>query len=85
MSPVATLDVTRAASLWYPVMLAAETRKISEAKAAELLGVELEEYRRVRRQAIIAILELIEDSPSPIISLPKVIKDKPKILTTNRK
>lgn len=36
-----TLIVSRAASLWYPIMLAQERGEISEAKGAELLGMNL--------------------------------------------
>jgi hypothetical protein len=36
-----TLHVARAASLWYPVMLAQERGEISESKGAELLGMSL--------------------------------------------
>jgi len=79
MKRITSLGVTRAASLWYPIMLAQQAGNISESKAAELLGVGLEEYRRVQHQAILAVMDLIEDLPSPIVSLWQVIKDKPEI------
>ena len=36
-----TITITNAAALWYPVMLAQERGESSEAKAAELLGMDI--------------------------------------------
>lgn len=77
MNRITSLGITRASSFWYPVMLAQTSDEISESKAAELLGIGLEEYRRARHQAIRAVLELIENLPSPMVSLWEVIKNKP--------
>lgn len=77
MNRISSLGITRAASYWYPTMLAQEAGEISESKAAELLGVGLEEYRMVKWKAIEAVLRLINTLPSPFVSLMEVIKNKP--------
>lgn len=71
------LGVTRAASLWYPVMLAQERGEISEAKAAELLGMHLIDYRCRREDAIQAVMQLVTNLPSPLTSLLEAIAARP--------
>ena len=53
---ITSLGVTRAASYWYPTMLAEAAGNISESKAAELLGMNIEEYQQRRYDAIQAVL-----------------------------
>lgn len=52
---ITTLNITLASSYWYPTMLAQEAGEISESKAAKLLGTNIEEYRRVKWQAVVVI------------------------------
>jgi len=77
MNRITSLGITRASSFWYPIMVAQEAGKLSESKAAELLGIGFEEYRTAKHQAIRAVLELIDNLPSPMVSLWEVIKSKP--------
>ena len=52
MAEITSLGITRAASYWYPTMLAQEAGEISESKAAELLGMGVVEYRNRKSEAI---------------------------------
>jgi len=74
-----TLIVSRAASLWYPIMLAQERGEISEAKGAELLGMNLLQYREHKDTAIQAVVRLVSELPSPLISLVEAIAAKPEL------
>lgn len=69
--------VLRAASLWYPIMLAQERGELSEAKAAELLGVSVLDYRERKEQAISAVTNLVKSLPSPLLSLLDALREKP--------
>lgn len=71
---ITSLGITRAASYWYPTMLAQEAGELSESKAAELLGMGIEEYRTRKYDAIQAVITLIHSLPSPIVSLYQVLK-----------
>ena len=77
MNKITSLGITRAASFWYPTMLTQEAGEISESKAAELLGMGLIEYRTAKDNAIRAVLGLIEDLPSPLVSIAQVIQKNP--------
>lgn len=72
-----SLSLTKGASLWYPIMLAQERGEISESKAAELLGMNLMDYREKKEQAITAVLQLVSELPSPLTSLLEAIQAKP--------
>ena len=74
---ITSLGITRAASYWYPTMLAEAAGDISEDKAAELLGLTINEYRKRRYDAIQAVLRMIEALPSPLVSLVDVMKCAP--------
>jgi len=74
---ISSLGITRAASYWYPTMLAEAAGEIGEAKAAELLGMNLEEYRNRRYDAIQAVLQLIENLPSPLVSIIQAVDRQP--------
>lgn len=74
---ISSLGITRAASYWYPTMLAEAAGEIGESKAAELLGLNLEEYRQRRYDAIQAVLQLIENLPSPLVSIIQVVDRQP--------
>lgn len=76
-----TLNVQRAASFWYPVMLTQEAGKISEAKAAELLGLNLTAYRGHKELAIKAVMALAHISTSPLLSVVEIMKAKPELFT----
>lgn len=78
---ISTQLVQRAASLWYPVMLAEEADRISVSKAAELLGMTIDQYA-MRKQAAIEVIEtLVKSLPSPLTSLLDVMTEKPELLT----
>lgn len=77
-----SLGVSRAASLWYPVMLAQERGKISEAKGAELLGMSILEYREAKENAIQAVMQLVKLLPSPLLSLLDGLREKPELFET---
>lgn len=77
MNKITSLGITRAASFWYPTMLTQEAGEISESKAAELLGMNIEEYREKKQNAIEAVICLINALPSPFVSIMEVIKNKP--------
>lgn len=75
-----TMCILRAASLWYPIMLTQMQGHLSEAKAAQLLGLNIDEYRDVKQAAIDAVLLLVKSLPSPLNSLLDVIRDRPELL-----
>lgn len=77
---ITSLGITRAASFWYPTMLAQAEGELSESRAAELLGLNLLEYRRAKFNAIQAVQQFIENLPSPLVSLMQVVREKPEIL-----
>ena len=81
---ITSLGITRAASFWFPVMITQEAGEISESKAAELLGIGLEEYRKEKHATIRAVLDLIENLPSPLVSLWEVIKNKPEFFNNDK-
>ena len=74
---ITSLGITRAASYWYPTMLAEAAGEIGESKAAELLGLNLEEYRQRRHDAIEAVKQLIENLPSPLVSIIQIVDHQP--------
>ncbi len=74
---ISSLGITRAASYWYPTMLAEAAGEISESKAAELLGMSIVEYRNRRYDAIQAVLQLIENLPSPLVSIIQIVDHQP--------
>lgn len=75
---ISTLELSRLASLVYPILLAQEAGEISEAKAAELLGMDIVTMRETKWKAIKAVTEMIESLPSPLILLLEGTKEKPK-------
>jgi len=77
-----SLGITRAASYWYPTMLAEAAGEIGESKAAELLGMSIVEYRNRRYDAIEAVKQLIENLPSPLVSLLDVVKHQPEFFNS---
>lgn len=76
---ISTLLVQHAASLWYPIMLAQVSEEISVAKAAELLGMTIEDYYEHRQRAIRAVMRLVNELPSGLSSLLDVMKDRPEL------
>lgn len=74
-----SLGVSRAASLWYPIMLAQERGEISESKGAELLGMNALDYREHKENAIQAVMRLINELPSPLTSLVEAIAARPEL------
>lgn len=76
-----TITITKAAAIWYPIMLAQERGEISEAKAAELLSMNIVQYRDHRESAIQAVMAFIENLPSPIRSIAEIIAHRPDLFT----
>lgn len=72
-----SLQIANGASLWYPIMLAQESGEISEAKAAELLGMNLIEYRTHKENAILVVIRLTKELKSPLCSLLDAIVARP--------
>lgn len=79
---ISTLSVTHAASLWYPIMLAQEAEEISESKAAELLALNVVEYRVRKNAAIAAVVRLVESLPSPLTSLVDILTAQQQLSTS---
>lgn len=74
---MSTLNVQRAASFYHPVMLAQESGEISEAKAAELLGLDVMTYREHKQQVIMQVMKLVEVSLFPLRSVLDIMKARP--------
>lgn len=81
MMQISGIGIVRAASLWYPVMLAQERGEISEAKGAELLGLNIVDYRDQREKAIQAVMRLVNDLPSPLTSLVEALSARTELLS----
>lgn len=82
MGKITSLGITRAASYWYPTMLAEAAGEINENKAAELLGMGINDYRMRRYEAIKAVMTLIEQLPSPFVSIMEIIKNQPEFFNS---
>jgi hypothetical protein len=78
---MSSVDLFRVAQLIYPIMLAQEAGEISEAKAAELIGLDVATYRERKHQAIAAVMGMLAELPSPLILLLEGTKGLPKSLT----
>lgn len=78
MPKISTLDITKAASLWYPAMLTQEMGEINESKAAELLGLNILDYRDAKHKAVRAIMYLVNNLPSGLQSLIDIIQNEQK-------
>ena len=72
-----SLDLCKLGAMVYPIMLAQEAGEISEAKGAELIGVDIVTYREQKSAAIKAIVQMLEQLPSPLILLLEGTKVKP--------
>jgi hypothetical protein len=66
---MSSVQLCRAAALVYPIMLAQQAGEISESKAAELLNLDIESCRSQKNAAVKAIVELVEQLPSPLTLL----------------
>jgi hypothetical protein len=64
-----TFDIIQVGALIYPIMLTQEVGEISEAKASELLGLKIENYREIKSAAVHSIMGMIQSLPSPIVLL----------------
>lgn len=69
LTGLSSLDLCRAGALVYPVMLCEAEGEISESKAAELLGMRVEDYRGVKAKAVQAVLDFCVALPSPVLVL----------------
>ena len=74
-----SLDVVRAGSCWYPVMLAQERGAMSEAKAAQLLGMDLKSYQDHRENTIQAVIRLASELTFPLASILEAIAERPEL------
>ena len=59
--------VIKAGSIVVPFMLAQELGVMSESKACELLGCNIEEYREHKYKIVEAVQKLLEDMPCDIM------------------
>ena len=75
------LNVIKVAELYYPIMLTQTVGEISESKACELLGMNVEKYRETKEAVIKSVLALIHSLPSPLILLLDTIPDRQKSST----
>jgi hypothetical protein len=74
---MSSLQLSKMGSLVYPIMLTQEAGQISEAKAGELLGLDIVTYREQKAKAISAILTMLDELPSPLILLLGDMKGRP--------
>jgi hypothetical protein len=74
---MSSVQLCRLGSMVYPIMLTQEAGQISEAKAAELIGLDIVTYREQKAKAIQAILTMLEELPSPLILLLADMKGRP--------
>jgi hypothetical protein len=66
---MSSLELCKLGSLVYPIMLTQEAGELTEAKAAELIGLDIVSYREAKAKAIQSILGMVESLPSPLILL----------------
>lgn len=64
-----TVILSTVADLWYPVIVTQLAGEISEAKACELLGMNVNEYREIKTRITAAVLMLLDSLPSPLVLL----------------
>lgn len=76
------MSLCQVGALIYPIMLTQEAGEISEAKAAELLALDVVSYREKKAEAIGAVLGMVEKLPSPLILLLDATKAKLSSLTS---
>lgn len=74
---LSSLELCRMGSLVYPIMLTQEAGEISEAKAAEMLGLDIVTYREEKQKAVKAVLGLVSELPSPLSLLMAAMREKP--------
>jgi len=74
---LSSLELCRMGSLVYPIMLTQEAGEISEAKAAEMLGLDIVSYREEKQKAIKVVLGLVNELPSPLSLLMAAMREKP--------
>jgi hydroxyethylthiazole kinase-like sugar kinase family protein len=73
-----SLSLFKLGQVVYPIMLTQEAGEISESRAAELLGLNIETYRQKKQETVKAIVEMATSLPSPLILLLEGTKEKPK-------
>jgi hypothetical protein len=71
-----TLQLVKIGELFYPIILTQEKGEISEAKACELLGMRIEDYRDLKYRIVKSVLDLLDSLPSPLTSLLEGMKEK---------
>jgi len=75
---MSSLQLTQVATLWHPIMLTEASGEITEAKAAELLGLSRLEYRAEKRKIVEAVQRLVTQLVSPLSLLADAMRDRPK-------
>ncbi len=65
------------AELFYPIIVTQMAGEISEAKASELLGMNIERYREVKADIVEGVLAMLDKLPSPLTLLLESTKDRP--------
>jgi hypothetical protein len=76
-----SLQLVQIADLFYPVIVAQLMGEISEAKAAELVGKNIEDYRWLKTRIARSLMDFLQSLPSPLTSLLELIEDRQKSST----
>ena len=71
------MDIFKVAGLFYPIMVAQLMGEISESKASELVGMNIESYRSLKAAIARSVLRLLEELPSPLTLLLDATREKP--------
>jgi hypothetical protein len=81
--PLTSLNLLRVSQLTYPILMAQMEGEISEAKAGELIGVDIVSLRQMKSQAIKSIMDMLGSLPSPLTLLLEGIKAQQESSTKN--
>ena len=81
--PLTSLNMVRVSQLTYPILMTQMEGEISEAKAAELIGVDIVSLRVLKTQVVKSIMDLLESLPSPLTLLLEGMKEQQKLSAKN--
>jgi hypothetical protein len=73
---LSSTNLCKVGALVYPIMLTQQCGEISEAKAAELLDMRIEDYREKKAEAVQAVCAAIKLLPSPLHLLLEGTRDR---------
>ena len=63
---ISSKQLADVAQLWYPIMITQMMGKITEAKACELLGLGMYEYREEKQLIARIVVDMLQELPSPL-------------------